>query len=62
MGGYTSGSVGHPYFFGAYMSGGLAILDHSGPKIGFFKHGLRGFILWFDWFGGVYSWYLGLHR
>ena len=53
---------GQFFFSGAYVSGGLAILEDSGPKIGFFKHGLRGFILWFDWFGGEYLWYLGLDR
>ena len=50
------------FFTGAYVCRGLAILEDSGPKIGFFNHGLRGFILWFDWFVGVDSWYLGLHR
>ena len=45
MGGYTSGSVGHPCFLGAYIGGGLAIFEDSGPKIGFSNHGLRGPII-----------------
>ena len=35
MGGYTSGSVGHPCFLGAYIDGGLAIFEDSGPKSDF---------------------------
>ena len=48
MGGYTSGSVGHPCFLGAYIGGGLAIFEDSGPKIGFSNHGLRGPIIYFN--------------
>ena len=42
MGGYIFLTVANFFFTVGYVWGGLAILVDYGPKIGFFKYGLRG--------------------